>query len=148
MYPLNFPSYEFKIARIDEMLKIFDVVRKKYVHLSPEEWVRQHAVHYIIHDLGYPRSMIRTEAGLKFNRMTKRSDIVVYANTGDVFMLIECKAPTVKINQKVFDQLSTYNQFYHSKYLALTNGLEHKLAVINYELKSYEFLDGFPAYRT
>jgi hypothetical protein len=146
MYPLNFPSYEFKIDRISGTLKIFDIVRKKYVKLSPEEWVRQHALHYMIHDQGYPRSLIKIEAGLRYNKMLKRSDIVVYRNTGEVFLLMECKAPTVKINQKTFDQLSIYNQHYKATHLALTNGLEHILATVNYDSKTYEMLDRFPAY--
>jgi hypothetical protein len=146
MYPLNFPSYEFKIDRIDDTLKIFDIVRKKYVYLSPEEWVRQHALHYMVRDLGYPRSLIRTEAGLKYNRMSKRSDIVVYKNTGEVFLLMECKAPTVVIDQKTFDQLSIYNQHYKAQYLAMTNGLEHMLAIVDYDSKTYEVLRSFPPY--
>ena len=147
MYPLNFPSYDFKIDRISGTLKIFDIVRKKYVYLSPEEWVRQHALHYMIHDLDYPRSLIKIEAGLRYNKMLKRSDIVVYRTTGEVFLLMECKAPTVKINQKTLDQLSIYNEYYKATYLALTNGLNHILAIVDYDSKSYEMLDGFPPYK-
>ena len=143
---LNFPSYKLRVRKTGGKLYVFDIIRRKFVRLVPEEWVRQHMVHYLIEELGYPRAMIRTEVGQKYHRLQKRSDVVVYDNGGHVFLLIECKAPTVRIGQAAVDQLSTYNQRYRSQYLALTNGLRHYVVKMQYDTPGSVMIDDFPHY--
>jgi len=146
MQQLIYPSRDFRVRRKDDKLQIFDVVRKKFVHLTPEEWVRQHVLHYLIEELHYPGGLIRSESGLKYNRLSKRSDIVVYRNDATAFLLVECKASHVEITQKSVDQLSVYNQVLKSQYLAVTNGLLQYIAEVDYGAKSYRWLPEFPAY--
>jgi hypothetical protein len=147
MNDLIFPSFEYQIATEVGKATIFDVIRKKKVALTPEEWVRQHLIHYMIEQLKYPKSLISVEDGLKFNKMQKRSDIVVYDRYGTVFMVAECKSFKVKLNQNSMDQLSAYNQRYKSKYLALTNGLKIFICHMDYQQKQSVFIRDFPAYK-
>ncbi len=147
MPQLNFPSYKLKVRKTNGKLYVYEAIRRKYVRLSPEEWVRQHAVHYLLEELGYPHAMIKTESGHKYHTMLKRSDILVYDNTGSVYLLVECKAPTVRIDQKAMDQLSVYNQGYKAKYLALTNGLLHYVVHMTYENGGSRFIGAFPPYQ-
>lgn len=141
-----YPGIEPRIRRDGDKTFIFDIIRKKFVVLTPEEWVRQHIVHYLTRYLHYPRSLIRCETGLKYNQMSRRSDVVVYDRNGNVFLAVECKAATVKINQKTFDQLSVYNQHYHARYLVLTNGLHEFIAEVNYVKKTFLFLNHIPLF--
>ncbi len=122
--PLQFPNYEYKIKEIVGKRYIFDSLRKKFLFLSPEEWVRQHVLNYLIHFKQYPRSLIQVEAGIKFNSLKKRSDILVSNPQGNAHLLIECKAPSVKINQSTLFQASRYNYTYRAPFLMVTNGLE------------------------
>ncbi len=122
---LNFPKYEFKITRKEEGTFIFDIIRKKNILLTPEEWVRQHIVCYLHYDLGYPKGLIKVESGVAYNARMKRSDIVVYLNTGSPYLLIECKAPSVKISQSTLEQVAMYNHTLKAEILVLTNGLMH-----------------------
>ncbi len=125
MQKLNFPTYQFKISRREEGDFIFDIIRKKAILLTPEEWVRQHIIHYLHNDLGYPKGLIRVESGVKYNTRIKRSDVVIYNNSGAPTMLIECKAPNVKINQSTLEQVAMYNRTLNASVIILTNGLVH-----------------------
>ena len=146
MYPLNLPSYDPKIKKEGGKAWVFDVIRKKYIVLTPEEWVRQHFIHHLIHDLKYPRSLFKVESGLSFNALQKRSDIVIYDRRGKPWMLVECKSPTIKLSQKAFNQIAVYNMNIGAKYLAVTNGMVHyccEAAVPGGEAK---FLNAFPVF--
>ena len=145
MTPLNLPPFDHRVQRQAGSVMIFDAIRKKYVVLTPEEWVRQHFVHYLIH-LQYPRTLIGVEVGLRYNRMLRRSDIVVYGRDGAPFMVVECKAASVALSAKVFEQVAVYNQPLRAEYLTVTNGLEHYCCRMDYTVGSYTFLKGLPEY--
>lgn len=123
-----------------------DELRKKYVVLTPEEWVRQHIVQYLINFKNYPKALISLEKGLKVNDLLKRSDVLVYDSNTEPLLLIECKAPEVKISQDVFDQAARYNSVYKVKYILITNGLEHFCAEIEHSNSSYKFLNDIPSF--
>jgi hypothetical protein len=125
MHALNLPPIESKIRKEAGKNWIFDIIRKKYIVLTPEEWVRQHFIHHLIHDLHYPRSLFKVESGLLFNALQKRSDIVIHDRSGKPWMLVECKSPAIKLSQKAFNQISVYNMSIGAKYLAVTNGMVH-----------------------
>lgn len=125
---------------------IFDRFRKKFVVLTPEEWVRQHFLHYLVNDLKYPRPLIKVESGLRVNKMDKRTDIVVYNRRAVPFVLVECKSYEVALTTKVFDQLSVYNQAIKARYLVITNGLKHYCCCINYHTNSYRFQSQLPEF--
>ena len=114
--------------------------------LTPEEWVRQHLVQYLVLEKNYPRSLIKLEGGLKLNSLKKRTDVVVYNNEGAKILLIECKAPSVKITQKVFDQIARYNIVHKVPLLMVSNGLSHFYCEINFEKNSYQFVEDIPRY--
>lgn len=147
MEELIFPPFEHKIRKDKGKVAIFDIIRKKYIFLTPEEWVRQHLVHYFIHQLHYPKSMISVEDGLKVNKMLKRSDIIIYNRHGKVFMVVECKSAKVKLNQNSMIQLSTYNQNYNAEYIALTNGLQVYVCKMDYKKKNADYVDQFPEFK-
>ena len=115
--------------------------------LTPEEWVRQNFIRYLIHEKQFPASLIAIEMALKYNRMQKRGDVVVYDKSGKPLLIVECKAPNVKITQNAFDQVARYNMALKVKYLVVTNGLTHYCCSMDYPRKSYEFLDGIPMYK-
>jgi hypothetical protein len=146
MYTLNLPSFEYQLKKAEDRVWIFDVLRKKYLVLTPEEWVRQHFVHHLINDLGYPRALIRLEGGLSYNQLSKRSDIVVFDRQGAPWMVIECKAPTQPINQSTLRQASVYNTTLRASYLVVTNGLAHYYFGINWQENKTERLEVMPAY--
>jgi hypothetical protein len=146
MKQLNFPEIGAKFKKDQGNILIFDIIRKKYLKLTPEEWVRQHAVHFLIHQRHYPKGLIALESGLKFNNLQKRSDILVYDRKGQPFMLIECKAPEVKITQKVFEQAFVYNNILKAPYLVVTNGLQHFCCHIDSQSGKSVFLKEMPAY--
>jgi hypothetical protein len=143
---LNFPSFEFRIDRSGEKLLIFDVLRKKNVVLTPEEWVRQHMVRYLIEYRGYPRSLIRIEAGLKYDKLGKRSDILVYDQQGRPFMVIECKSPDVKLDDNVLHQVAAYSKSLETKYIGVSNGLKHYCWTVDIAHQRTSALKDFPAY--
>ena len=147
MLKLNLPTYSFKIKSIGEKKQIFDEIRKKYVALTPEEWVRQNFIRYLIHEKQFPASLIAIEMALQYNRMKKRGDVVVYDTSGKPVVIVECKAPDVKITQNAFDQVARYNMTLKVKYLVVTNGLIHYCCSMDYEKKSYEFLNEIPLYK-
>lgn len=146
LQPLNLPPYPFKITDNNGQLFILDEIRKKQIVLTPEEWVRQHFVQYLIQHKKYPKGLIKLEGGLKLHGLLKRSDIVVHDVTGKKTLLIECKAPTVNIDQKVFDQAARYNMVHKVRLLAVTNGLVNHCCNIDYENNSYSFLKELPDY--
>jgi hypothetical protein len=145
--PLNLPSYPFKIKQEDGSIFIFDEIRKKFLVLTPEEWVRQHFVQYLILEKNYPKTSIRLEGGLKLNSLQKRSDIVVFNFWGEKILLVECKAPSVKIRQDAFDQISRYNIIHKVPLLAVSNGLQHYYCEIDFNKKDYRFVNELPLYQ-
>jgi hypothetical protein len=146
MKPLNLPSFEHKLKREEDKIWIFDIVRKKFLILTPEEWVRQHFIHYLIGHLRYPKSMIKVEGGLTYNQLSKRSDIVVFGREGKPWMLIECKAPEQKISQATFHQASAYNATLKALYITVTNGLHHYCSRVNWADYTTEMLSELPPY--
>lgn len=148
MQSLNLPPFEYKIREINGKAAIFDILRKKYIILTPEEWVRQHFIHFLITHYNYPKSLIKVESGLKFNQMQKRSDIIVYNSSGEIFLLIECKAADLAISQKNFEQVASYNLTLKAKYIALTNGLKHFVCSVDHENKKYEFMNDLPLWNS
>ena len=144
MQALNFPKYQFRIKSSENSLYIFDVIRKKFVLLQPEEWVRQHALLFLMDTKGYPPSLINVEKQLEVNNLKKRYDIVVFAPDGSIQILVECKAPEVKINQATFDQIAQYNLELRSNYLMVTNGMEHYYCKMDFENEKYRFLKEIP----
>ncbi|WP_448697990.1 type I restriction enzyme HsdR N-terminal domain-containing protein [Mucilaginibacter sp. AW1-3] len=146
LQPLNLPPYAFKITDENGQLFLFDEIRKKEVVLTPEEWVRQHFVQYLIREKRYPRSLIRLEGGLRLNGRAQRSDIVVFNNKGEKILMVECKAPSVKITQKVFDQIARYNFVHQIGLLAVTNGLQHYYCKIDFEQQRFDFIETLENY--
>lgn len=146
MEPLNFPKFNFRVKNTENQLRIFDIVRKKFVVLQPEEWVRQHVVHYLILCKKYPLSLINVEKKLAIHGMTKRYDIIVYNSDGSIEILIECKAPTVLIDQTTFDQVATYNLKANSNFLMVTNGLKHYYCQLDMKEEKYKFLKDIPEF--
>lgn len=125
MIQLNLPTFDFKIRTRGQSKEIFDLIRKKFVKLTPEEWVRQHFVMYMIHELKYPANFISVETGLVVNSLPKRADLVVYNRTGSPWMIVECKSASVKLNEDVFYQAAGYHRSLNAKYLVITNGVSH-----------------------
>ncbi|MEM1137492.1 MAG: type I restriction enzyme HsdR N-terminal domain-containing protein, partial [Bacteroidota bacterium] len=142
---LNLPTFEYSIKKENGKTYIFDAVRKKYVKLEPEEWVRQHFIHYLS-TAGYPKSLLKIESGHTYNTLYKRSDIIAFNRVGKPFLLVECKSPEVSINQKVFTQVANYNRTIKAPYLAVSNGLIHYFFQIHFETNSYQPLDTLPKF--
>lgn len=143
MLKLNFPNFEFKFKNRDNKTYIFDIIRKKFILLTPEEWVRQHVVSYLINH-GVSKNHIGVEKKIIVNKLTKRFDVVVFKRDGSVKLLVECKAPNIKIDQKVFDQTSIYNMNLNSEFVMTTNGLVHYFFKIDNSSKTYNFIKDFP----
>ncbi|MEO6169100.1 MAG: type I restriction enzyme HsdR N-terminal domain-containing protein [Chitinophagales bacterium] len=144
MLRIVFPKYEFITRNEGDQLQIFDGIRKKYVSLTPEEWVRQHWLKFLIEEKKYPRSLIAVEMSLKLNKLSKRSDIVVYGRNGAPQLIVECKAGDVKLTQKVFDQIARYNLTLKVKYLVVSNGNKSFCCWIDAEKGSYHFMEELP----
>ncbi len=146
MQILNLPHYEFK-TRVENGKKfIFDPFRSKYLMLTPEENVRQHFARYLIEELAYPATLMMSEHSLSLNKMNKRCDLIVFDRSGAPLLLVECKAPEVKISQAVFDQVARYNQVFKVSYLMVTNGMKHYCCKIDFATGKIEFLQSMPAY--
>lgn len=145
--PLNLPAYAANIRRDGTKLLIFDQLRKKQLVLTPEEWVRQHWIHHLVHGKGYPRSLIKIEGGLSVNSMHRRSDLVVYNTAGNKILLAEFKAPTVKITQAAFEQIARYNMVHRVPLLLVSNGLHHYYCRIHFEEGRFEFIADLPDYQ-
>ena len=144
MQPLNLPTYQFKLKKEKERTLIFDTCRKKYVVLTPEEWVRQNILQFLVQDRNFPASLIAVEAGLKYNQLQKRADILVYNKQAKPILTVECKAPEVKVNQDTFDQLARYNMQFKVDYLVITNGLQHFCCRMDYTTNSFQYLETIP----
>lgn len=146
MIQLNLPAFEHKIKKQEDKLYIYDTIRRKYLLLTPEEWVRQHFIHYLSESLQYPRGLITTESGLKYNKLQRRTDIVVFDRKGKPFMIVECKAPTVAISQQVFNQVAVYNKVLKANLLVVSNGLQHYCCRLNLASGQWEFLPSIPPF--
>ncbi len=146
MHSLNLPPVSLKFKTENNKRLVFDVIRKKYVALTPEEWVRQNFVHYLSNQLEYPAGLMAIETLVKINTLKQRADIVVYNRKGKPVMIVECKAPTVKLNNSVFEQAARYNRNLGVDYLMVTNGIKHYCAQLNRENGSYKMLEAIPGY--
>ena len=146
MTPLNLPAIDAKIIISGGKKRILDLVRRKYVVLTPEEWVRQHFIQYLCGVLAYPKSLVKVESGLQVNSLHKRSDILVHDRDGKPWMLVECKAPDVKLDRKAFNQAAIYNMTIGARYVAVTNGLIHFCCETFGQGNAPEFLDAFPSF--
>ncbi|MDZ4758455.1 MAG: type I restriction enzyme HsdR N-terminal domain-containing protein [Bacteroidota bacterium] len=144
---LNLPEYQFELKSVTGGQKklIYDTIRKKFIPLTPEEWVRQHWLHYMIEELKVPAALIAVEAGLKLGRLQKRADVVVYNNKGLPTLLLECKAPSIPISRETFEQAARYRTQLPVTYLCVSNGLQHFCCAFNND-GGYTFLDGVPGY--
>ena len=147
MKQLQFPTYSFRFKNSENKVAIFDEIRKKFIIITPEEWVRQHVVQFLLQDKKYPKSHINVEKLLKINNLNKRYDVVVYKPDGNITILIECKAPGVKISQSTFDQIARYNMTLNADYLMVTNGLNHYFCKMDYQNEKYDFLSELPEYQ-
>ncbi|MGK0325182.1 MAG: hypothetical protein ACJA1D_000521 [Polaribacter sp.] len=147
MQKLNLPTYNFKFKSSENKTLIFDKLRKKYMVLTPEEWVRQHFVYFLIEEKKYPVSLIAIEKQLTINNLKKRSDILVFNTDGKPEIIVECKAPSIKITQDAFDQIARYNLKLKAKYLIVTNGLEHFYCKMDFKKETYIFLKMIPDYK-
>ncbi|ASU35497.1 type I restriction enzyme HsdR N-terminal domain-containing protein [Mucilaginibacter xinganensis] len=143
---LNLPPYPFKITNLNGQLTLFDIIRKREIVITPEEWVRQHFVQYLINQKKYPKSLIKLEGGHKLHGMAKRTDVVVYNSAGEKILLVECKAPSVTIDQKTFDQVARYNMVHKVNLLAVSNGLQHYFCRIDFNTRNYQFINELPFY--
>lgn len=146
MEQLNLPPFAVNIKTDMQNKYIFDIIRKKYLVLTPEEWVRQHFVHYLVEHLGYPQSLMATENGLKLFNTQKRSDIVVYTRNGEPLAVVECKAADVRISQETFNQVARYNIKFKAPIIMVTNGINHYCARYIIGDNRYEFLREIPRY--
>ena len=146
MFRLNLPQYEIKITEKDGKRMIFDFLRRKYVALTPEEWVRQHFTHYLVEHKGYPKGLLGNEIELQIGDKRLRCDSILYNKVARPQMIIEYKAPTVPLQQKVFDQVSAYNLLLRVDYLIISNGMEHYCCMMDYEHQKYLFLQEIPDY--
>ena len=148
MQQLNFPSFSFRFKNSENKVSIFDAIRKKFIILTPEEWVRQNVVQFLMIEKNYPKSLLNVEKVLQVNGLRKRYDIVVYNSDGTIHILIECKAPEVPISQSTFDQIAQYNMTLQSNYLMVTNGLNHYFCQMDNENEKYQFLNELPNYQS
>lgn len=146
MQRLNLPAYQPKLKSKENNLFIFDFVRKKYIKLTPEEWVRQHVLYFLTAEKGYPISLIAVEKQLIINDLKRRFDIVVFNSQGQPYLIVECKAPQVTISQDAFDQVAIYNTEIQASYMMVTNGLQHYYCKIDTEKEQYYFLRELPSY--
>lgn len=146
MYRLNLPQYEIKITKRNGKPYILDMLRRKYVSLTPEEWVRQHFVHFLTGHKGYPPSLLANEVELRVGDKRLRCDSVLYNSAARPVMIMEYKAPTVVITQRVFNQISVYNMLLHVDYLVVSNGLRHYCCRMDYDNGTYTFLADIPEY--
>ena len=145
---LNLPTYDAKISEENGKLRIFDPLRKSHVALTPEEWVRQHFVNYLVNHKGYPTALTANEVAIKLNDTSRRCDTVVYDKQLQPRVIVEYKAPTVKITKEVFAQISRYNLVLKVDYLIISNGMQHYCCKMDYEKQSFAFLQEIPEYQT
>lgn len=141
---LNLPEYQLKYEETEKGISVFDIIRKKYILMTPEEHVRQQFLHFLINEKQYPKGLLAVETQLKIYKLTKRTDIILYNKQGNISIIVECKAPQIKISQNTFDQIARYNMNFKAKYLIVTNGLNHYCCKVNYESNTYKFLKEIP----
>ncbi|MBS5979063.1 MAG: type I restriction enzyme HsdR N-terminal domain-containing protein [Dysgonomonas mossii] len=146
MLELNLPSFDINVKKIGGKLSILDPLRRKFVALTPEEWVRQHFVNFLLREKGYPAALIANEIQIDLNKLKKRCDSVVYNRDLSPLMIIEYKAPDVDITQQVFDQIVRYNIVLKVKYLIVSNGLNHYCCIMDYDKQSFNYLSDIPNY--
>ena len=146
MQTLNLPQTELKVTQREDAPYVFDILRRKYIKITPEEWVRQHFVHFLIEHKGYPQELLANEVALSLNSTTKRCDTVLYDQQARPRMIVEYKAPHIELQQRVFDQISRYNIVMRVPYLIVSNGLQHYCCCIDYERQTYAFLQDIPEY--
>ena len=146
MNELNLPSYDVKLRGTREKPEILDFLRRRYVALTPEEWVRQHFTHWLVEHKGYPQGLLGNEIALKCGEKTLRCDSILYNKEMQPVMIIEYKAPSIAVTQQVFSQISTYNLLLHVDYLVVSNGLQHYCCKMDYEHQTYQFLNDIPPY--
>jgi hypothetical protein len=144
MYKLNFPKYDFRFQKYQNKVRIFSKLRKKFIVLTPEEWVRQHCVMFLIQEKNNSPHLMNEEKKVDVNGMSKRYDIVVYKPDGNIKLIVECKSPKVKLNQETFDQIARYNLSLEAEYLMLTNGINHYFCQLDYKNQTYIFLPDLP----
>ena len=147
MQELNLPRYEISVKRNGERLTIFDFLRRRHVALTPEEWVRQHFVHFLVEHKGYPKGLLANEVELSVGEKNLRCDSILYDPSLKPRMIVEYKAPSVVVTQKVFQQIATYNLILHVDYLVVSNGLTHYCVKMDYDNQKYLFLDDIPDYK-
>lgn len=147
MQRLNLPEYQFNIKNKDDAFVILDTLRKRWVALTPEEWVRQNFVRFLIDDREFPAALMNNEISLTQNGIKRRCDTLVADRQGVPLVIVEYKAPTIEITQKTFDQIVRYNMVLRAKYLVVSNGMSHYCCKIDYETNSYIFLEEIPFYR-
>ncbi len=147
MQKLNFPQFEYRFKSTENKVSIFDVIRKKFIILQPEEWVRQHCVHYLINEKNYPKSLINVEKELNINGLKKRYDIVIFNSDGSILLIVECKSYDITINQNTFDQIARYNLALNAEFLMVTNGLNHYYCQMDTKAERYQFLRDIPNYK-
>ncbi|MEN7546885.1 type I restriction enzyme HsdR N-terminal domain-containing protein [Rapidithrix thailandica] len=145
MLQLNLPTYDYKVQKRENKLFIQDIIRKKYVRLTPEEWVRQHFIHFLL-SANYPKALISVESALTYNKLNKRSDILVYDSSGLPFFLVECKAPNVKLTRDTLQQALVYNSVQQASFVAITNGLQHFFFKVDYLNNKFEGIPQLPPY--
>ena len=148
MFRLNLPPYPIKIQEKGEKRQIFDFLRRKWVALTPEEWVRQHFTHFLVEHKNYPQALLANEVELRIGEKRLRCDTLLYNKELRPRMIIEYKAPTIQIQQKTFDQISVYNLLLKVDYLVVSNGLRHYCCKMDYERQSYQFLEDIPDHET
>lgn len=146
MESLNLPTYLFRIKEEKGKKYIFDEIRRRFVRLTSEEWVRQHLVNFLVAIKNFPLALISIEKGFKNNRRKQRFDLLVFDRKGHPLMIVECKAPEVEINQHVFDQTGRYNNKYKAPFMLITNGLKHYCCQISKLTRQYRFLHEIPDY--
>lgn len=146
MIRLNLPSFKIKLSGTIQKPMIYDILRRKHVALTPEEWVRQHFIHYMIECKSYPASLMANEVSLKYGSKSLRADTVLYNRSLKPIMIMEYKAPDIAITRNVFDQISTYNLLLHVDYLIMSNGMQHYCCKMDYDRRSYTFLTDIPDY--
>ena len=147
MQELNLPKFEIRVQRQKDKLTIFDFLRRRYVALTPEEWVRQHFTHFLVEHKGYPKGLLANEVELSVGDKSLRCDSVLYDRELHPQMIVEYKAPKIKLTQKVFQQIATYNLLLHVDYLVVSNGFEHHCVKMDYDNQKYLFLDDIPEYK-
>ena len=147
MLKLNLPEFEVNLKKSEGKVWIFDGIRKKYILLTPEEWVRQHLINYFIYHLKYPKSLISVERGLQYNQLLKRSDITVFDREGNPWMIIECKSPEISLDQKSILQVAVYNSNVGARFVSVSNGLKHICYEAKPDVKDVVLLNEFPVYQ-